>query len=210
MKKCRQCGILSADTAVACRNCNAKFTEEDKPIVVVAPIKKKRTALSIITVAIVVIAIALFALYQTGMLRTWAQQADKNKINAIAEEFVKADFAKDTEKLKSYMFDQYIEVNEKQGAFSLEKDEYVSFKFFLYNPNPASTIEIVNITTDIYSNDEFDIYYSEINRKYSVEPTEIASVTVEVRINHDGSTAAITAPMLAAKIDKEWYILPIL
>lgn len=208
MKKCRQCGILSADTAVVCRNCNAKFTEEDKPIVAVAKTKKKHTALSIISVTVAVIAIVLFALYQTGLLKEWSQQAEINKINPMAEDFIKADFAKDTEKIKSFMFDEYIKVNEKQGVFSLNKDKYISFKFFLYNPDPSSTIEIVNTTTDMYKGDEFDFYYNEINRKYSVEPTDIASIEVEVRINHDGSTGTVTAPMFAAKIDKEWYILP--
>lgn len=209
MKKCKQCGILSADTASVCRNCNAKFTEDDKPIVASVPIKKKRTVLSIITVTVLVIAIALFALYQTGMLKTWLQTAEKNKISAIAEEFVKADFEKNTEKIKSYMFNQYITVNEKEGYFSLKNDEYVSFYFSLYNPNPNSSIKILSVNSELPPED-FEFYYNEITQKYSVEPSEIAYVTVEVQITHEEYTGSIIAPMTAVKLEKEWFILPIL
>ena len=209
MKKCKQCGILSADTAIVCRNCNSKFTEDDKPIEVVAPVKKKRTVLSIITVIIAVVGIALFALYQTGMLKTWSQQADKNKINVMAEEFVKADFEKNPQKLKEYMLDQYITKNENEGIFSLESDKFTSFYFSMYNPSPNSSIEVLTVTTD-FLKDDFDLYYQEINHKYSVEPSQIASVVVEVQISDQQSTGTLIAPMTAIKLEKEWFILPVL
>ena len=206
MKKCRQCGMLSADTAVVCRHCNVKFTEDDKPIVA-KQAKKNKGILTVLTVVVAVFAIATFVLHQTGMLKTWSQSAEKSEIKIIAEEFVKADFAKDTQKIKSYMFDQYISLHESQGTFSLENNRYISFYFSLYNPN--SSIEILSVTSE-FLEDDFELYSREIVNKYSVTPSKIVSVKVEVQITDEEFARTVIAPMTFIEFDKNWFILPVL
>ncbi len=206
MKKCRQCGMLSADTATVCRSCNAKFTEEDKPIEI-APVKKKGHFLSVITIAVAFVVIAIFALYQSGMLKTWAEASKKEEIQVITEDFVNADFEKDIDTLKSYMFSQYIDHHQKHKTILFNKDEYTSFYFFLYNSHIS--IDVLSVNTEFLTTD-FDFYYDEINHKYNVNPTEIASVTVEIQITEGEFTSVTTAPMTVIKLDKQWYILPVL
>ena len=206
MKKCRQCGILSADTAMVCRSCNAKFTEEDKPIEI-TPIKKKKRFLSVLTIAIIFIAIATFALYQSGMLKTWAEASKKEEIKIITEDFVKADFEKDIDTLKSYMFSQYVEYHKKHNTISFTQEEYTSPYFFLYSQNVS--IQVLSVDTEFLTAD-FDIYYNEINHKYNVNPTEIARVDVYVQITDGEITSTTTAPMTIIRLDKQWYILPMI
>lgn len=206
MKKCRQCGLLSADTATVCRHCNFKFSEDDKPIIA-TPKKKKSIIFTIIFVVIAVAALTLFALYQTGMLKTWSQAAEKEKIISLAEEFVKADFERDEQKIRGYMFDSYIEYHEKLGTFSLQKDKYISFYFSLYSPDIS--INILSVNTD-FLKDDFQLYSSEISRKYSVSPTEIVCAEVEVQITDSELNRSVIAPMTFVKVDKNWFIIPVI
>lgn len=205
MKKCRQCGMLSADTAVVCRHCNMKFSEDDKPIVVKAK-KKKSIIFTIISVGIAVIALAVFVLYQTGIVDTWVQAKDKEELTVIAEEFVKADYARDVEKIKSYMFDEYIAFHEGNQTFSLKEGEYTSTLFLLAPYSQTSTIKIVSVNTE-FLKDEFEIYSEEIKRKYSVTPTEIVSVTVVAQITDNEFTQNVTAPLTLVKVNREWFVM---
>ena len=138
-------------------------------------------------------------------IRTWLQTADRNKITAITEEFVKADFEKNVEKVKSYMFDQYIEVQEQQGTFPLQNGEYVSRYFAAYSPNVSIKVSSVDIK---FLEDEYQIYHSEISKKYSVDPSKIVSVEAHVQITDNEFVTGTLVPLTFVKLDKEWYIIP--
>ena len=206
MKKCRQCGMLSADTATVCRHCNVKFTEEDKPIVVQKS-KKNKSILTALTVIVAVLGIAAFILHQTGMFKTWSQSSEKAIIKTMTEEFVKADFEKDTQKVGSYMFDKYISYHKKQGTFFLDNSQYISFYFSMYAPN--SSIEVLSVNSEFLEND-FQLYLSEITKKYSVTPTKIVSVTAEVKITDREFSSITTAPMTFIELNDKWFILPVI
>ena len=205
MKKCRQCGMLSADTAVVCRHCNMKFSEDDKPIVVKAK-KKKSIIFTIISVGIAIIALAVFVLYQTGVLDTWIQAKEKEEVSLIAEEFVKADYARDVQKIKSYMFDEYIAFHEENGTFSLKEGEYNSTLFLLAPYSQSSSIKIVSVNAE-FLRDEFEIYSEEMSRKYSVSPAKVVSVTVVTQITDGEFTQNVTAPLTLVKINREWFVM---
>ncbi|MBR5774436.1 MAG: hypothetical protein IKY44_06255 [Clostridia bacterium] len=204
MKKCRQCGLLSADSAVMCRHCKAKFTADDKPIVVKEK-KKKSVIFTIIPVAIATIVIAVFALYQTGLIKTWTQSSEIKDLQTIAQEFVQADYEKDVETVGSYMFEEYIRYHARQGTFSLNEGEYTTFYFSAYNPE--ASMEILSVSSEILD-ENFDIYASEIAAKYAVIADEIASVYVEVQITDGDFVQSTVAPLTIIRLDNMWYVLP--
>ena len=206
MKKCRQCGLLSADTATVCRHCNFRFTEEDKPIVAEKR-KNNKNIFATLAVIVTVFAIAALVLHQTGMFKTWSQSSEKAEIKIIATEFVNADFEKDTNKVRSFMFDSYIDYHKQNGTFVLNDNQYVSFYFSIYNPD--STIEVLSVNAD-FLEDNFQLYSDEITKKYSVNAKKIVSVTAEVKITDNEFSSTVSTPMTFIELDDRWYVLPVL
>lgn len=207
MKKCKQCGMLSADTANACRHCHCKFTEDDKPIVVTENNKKKKSTLTVIIVIIAIISIAVLALYKSGMFETWFQSSAKSDLNLIATEFIEADLEKDVETVQGYMFDEYISYHTYNGTFSLQEDQYTSLCFKAYDP--GCSIEILSTNIEILD-ETFEIYHNIIKSKYNVDPTEISRVEVMIKITNEELSLETTAPLTAIKLNNEWFILPII
>lgn len=208
MKKCKQCGMLSADTANVCRHCNSKFTEDDKPIVITESNKKsKKGTITAIIVIIAIIGIAVFSLYKSGMFETWFQSSVKSDLNVIATEFIEADFKEDAQAVKIYMFDEYISYHSHHGTFSLQQDQYKSIYFSSYDAD--CSIEVLSVTIELLD-ETFEIYYNDISGKYNVQPTEIASVLVEVKITDGELSLTTIAPLTTIKLNNEWFVLPIL
>lgn len=208
MKKCRQCGILSADTATVCRHCNAKFTEEDKPIVAETA-KKNKSIFAVLTITVIILAIIVFILFRTGMFKTWSQASEKAEIKAIAEEFINADFEKDAQKVSGYMFDGYINYHEQEGTFLLDSNKYTSFYFSMYNPN--SSIEVLGVNPKFLEGEEFQYFSDEITKKYSVTPQKIVYIEeTEVKITDNELSSTVSTPMTFIELDGKWFILPIL
>ncbi|MBR5273413.1 MAG: hypothetical protein IKU25_08520 [Clostridia bacterium] len=207
MKKCRQCGMLSADTATVCRSCHAKFTEDDKSIV--APSKKnKKSVISIVMCAILFLLILGVILYQSGIVTSWMESSKKEEISIIAEEFVNADFEGNAQKASEYMFDSYIKYQKKEGVIFLPDGKYHSAFFSAYASDVS--IEVSSINFD-FIKDEFDYYNGEIQNKYGVSATEIVALTVEVQITDKDIVSMTTVPLTAIKLDgnESWFIMPL-
>ena len=118
MKKCRQCGMLSADTAVVCRSCHAKFSEDDKPIV--APTsKKKKGVISTIIVAVLFLGILALVLQKSGIITNMIEKSKSEEIEAIATEFIYADFECDGQKASEHMHDSYIKYQKENGLIDI-------------------------------------------------------------------------------------------
>ncbi len=206
MKKCRQCGMLSADTATVCRSCRAKFTEEDTPIVVPTP-KKKKNTLSIIVCVVLFILIAGVILLQSGILTTWIESSKKEEIKIISEEFINADFENDTQKVTKYMFESYITIQKKDGVLFLPDGKYNSVFFAQYSQDVS--IKVINTNIE-FMKEEFDFYNNEIQNKYNVAPDEIVSLTVEVQITDGDMVSVTTVPLTVISLDKNWFVMPVI
>ena len=203
MKKCRQCGMLSADTATVCRSCHAKFSAEDKPID--APTnKKKKGIVSTIIVAVLFLGILALVIQKTGIITNMIEKSKKEEIEAIAAEFIYADFECDGQKASEHMFESYIKYQKENGTLNI--DSYSSIYFSAFS-NEIS-IEISSIETS-FIKDEFKYYQAEIKSKYGVEAKEIAILTINIQTTDGDITAQTTAIPTVIKIDKDWYIMPL-